>query len=363
MQAQGDDAPSRELVYRLQRVLANGCREWVSRDGLLGPQTLGAYRRCRQRMAIVPVDVPGHSEDVEALIDELWLRKHALILLHQSGYLTGDYQMTNRDRIEAALESLSTAAGLVPPLSLCPDGIGRLTDWYDNHPPAGSIGAALREHGLRPSGLDIYLQVYKLEQEVLVWVRPTARDTPYVLLKTFGVTGSTFTYPLSGSPQMAGPKTQQGDLKVPEGCYQLTWQNEWSDFYLGYLLSYPNQGDSVRRQYWREGRRSGGAIVLHGGSATVGCIPVGNSGIEELYLLLSRNWRQGQRHGVIHLFPFRFWEPENEVVLQRYSASRPELAEFWGSLRAVSDYFQEHRHLPQIDFNAHTGHYVLAEPR
>lgn len=41
--------PSRELVYSLQRVLNNGCRQRVARDGLLGPRTLNAYRLARER--------------------------------------------------------------------------------------------------------------------------------------------------------------------------------------------------------------------------------------------------------------------------------------------------------------------------
>jgi len=359
--AEADNRPSRDLTFTLQRALVNGCGEWISRDGVIGPQTLGAYRRCRERMAIDPIDAPGETGDVEAFVDVLWLRKHALILLHRSGYLAGSYDLSDVGRIEDALETFSAGRGLVPSLALRPEDIERLEDWYEDHPPAGSLEAALREQGLPSAGLEIYLQVFKREEEVSVWARPAGRDTAFTALKTLPVTGSTFTYPADGSPEGAGPKTVEGDSRVPEGCYRLTWQNEWSDFYLGYLLSYPNRGDRIRRNYWREGSRSGGQIVLHGSSATIGCIPVGHEGIEDLFLLLSRQWRRGQGYGRIHVFPCRFGTSENEEVLRQYGKARPELADFWESLRAVYDYFEKHRRVSEIDFDPLTGYYVLGK--
>ena len=41
-----------------------------------------------------------------------------------------------------------------------------------------------------------------------------------------------------------------------------------------------------RRKYWRAGNRSGCALVVHGGNVSLGCILIGDSGIEELFLLL-----------------------------------------------------------------------------
>ncbi|MFP6642113.1 MAG: hypothetical protein VCF24_00925 [Candidatus Latescibacterota bacterium] len=37
---------------------------------------------------------------------------------------------------------------------------------------------------------------------------------------------------------------------MPEGFYTLTWQNEWSDYYVGYLISYPGQADLARKGHW-----------------------------------------------------------------------------------------------------------------
>ncbi|MFP6642114.1 MAG: hypothetical protein VCF24_00930 [Candidatus Latescibacterota bacterium] len=59
---------------------------------------------------------------------------------------------------------------------------------------------------------------------------------------------------------------------------------------------------------------------------------MGNPAIEELFLvLLNRNRAPGTR---IHIYPCRFGEEENEKILSYYASVRPELGEFWDSMRA-----------------------------
>jgi hypothetical protein len=110
-------APTRDQIFQLQRVLDNGCREWVTRDGLLGPETLSAYQRCRSRMDIALHDAPGESGDIQAFVAELWLRKRALILLHRLGYLSGYYELDDRKKIVRVLERISTEKKITPRLS------------------------------------------------------------------------------------------------------------------------------------------------------------------------------------------------------------------------------------------------------
>jgi murein L,D-transpeptidase YafK len=356
-------ALTRDQVFQLQRVLDNGCREWVTRDGLFGSETRSAYQRCRSRMGIAPHDAPGESDDIQAFVAELWLRKRALILLHRLGYLSDYYELDDRKKIVQALERISTEKKITPQLSLSTADLGRLDSWCRQHPLPLSLTSSLRTYGLPDTGLEIYLQVFKKEEQVQVFARRRDSGDSFLPLWVFPVMGSPFTYPPDGREKDAGPKTVQGDGKVPEGCYRLTWQNEWSDFYLGYLVSYPHGGDRIRRDRWQPGRGTGGAIVLHGDAVTIGCIPVGDSGIEELFLLLSRNGSTKKGYATLHIFPCRFDVPENEGILHRYGALRTELADFWNSLRPVYRYFEKYHRLPEIDFDRQTGYYTAVLER
>ena len=51
-------------------------------------------------------------------------------------------------------------------------------------------------------------------------------------------------------------------------------------------LNYPNAFDKAKGR--EDGRdRLGFDIFIHGGSATIGCIPIGDAGIEEVFLMVS----------------------------------------------------------------------------
>jgi L,D-transpeptidase-like protein len=87
----------------------------------------------------------------------------------------------------------------------------------------------------------------------------------------------------SGGP---GPKLRQGDLQVPEGFYRLTAFNPNSRYHLSIRVGYPNRDDEAVAR--AEGRRGlGGDIYIHGRAVSIGCLAIGDDGIEELYLLLS----------------------------------------------------------------------------
>jgi murein L,D-transpeptidase YafK len=101
--------------------------------------------------------------------------------------------------------------------------------------------------------------------------------------------------------------------------------------------------------------------VLHGSNVSIGCIPIGNPGIEELFLLLNRNWQQEQGYGRIHIFPCRFDTPECEQRLQTIAQDRPKFQEFWDSLRPVHRHFSQTGRVPSVRFDGMTGYYVLAE--
>lgn len=91
-------------------------------------------------------------------------------------------------------------------------------------------------------------------------------------------------YPVLAASGVSGPKLREGDLQVPEGIYRILWLNPNSSYHLSLKLDYPNAFD--RRQARRELRTDlGGDIFIHGRSVSIGCIALGDSAIEELFVL------------------------------------------------------------------------------
>ena len=85
----------------------------------------------------------------------------------------------------------------------------------------------------------------------------------------------------SGGP---GPKLREGDRQVPEGVYRVVALNPNSHFHLSMRLDFPNDFDRLRAR--EEGRgQPGSDIFIHGCTQSVGCLAIGNTAIEELFVL------------------------------------------------------------------------------
>ncbi len=91
-------------------------------------------------------------------------------------------------------------------------------------------------------------------------------------------------YPVLGASGGPGPKLRSGDGQVPEGIYPVTALNPTSRFHLSMRIGYPNRFD--RWMARRDGRRDlGGDIYIHGGYFSQGCLAMGDSAAEELFVL------------------------------------------------------------------------------
>lgn len=148
-----------------------------------------------------------------------------------------------------------------------------------------SIGSAA-ESRLRPAfqaasvaypPQSIALIGLKDEKRLELWARPDAHE-PWRHVRDYAVLGA------SGGP---GPKLREGDLQVPEGVYAVTALNPNSSFYLSMRLDYPNAFDRARAAADRR-TSVGGDIFIHGKSASVGCLAIGDDAIEELFVLVVR---------------------------------------------------------------------------
>jgi hypothetical protein len=94
-------------------------------------------------------------------------------------------------------------------------------------------------------------------------------------------------YPFTGFSGTLGPKVKEGDRQIPEGVYGAASLNPNSRFHLSIEVGYPNtlEKDAARK----EGRdHLGGEIFIHGGRASIGCIPIGNEAIEEVFYLVAK---------------------------------------------------------------------------
>ena len=180
----------------------------------------------------------------------------------------------------------------------------------------------------------IFILIFKLEGLVELW----ATDDDNSKFKLFTV------YPITASSGTLGPKRKQGDLQIPEGFYHIDRFNPWSSFHLSLGINYPNKSDRILKT----GADPGGDIFIHGSSVTIGCIPIGNSAIEELYITALDVKTGGQRKIPVHIFPYRMNELANIETLQVVSQGKPKLTEFWQNLREGYDIFQRSKKLPEF---------------
>jgi murein L,D-transpeptidase YafK len=104
----------------------------------------------------------------------------------------------------------------------------------------------------------------------------------------------TYNVALGGAP--VGPKTRQGDHKIPEGKYALDHRNIHSQFYRSIHITYPNSRDVAQAK--KMGVSPGGDVFIHGlpngygwvGKGhllkdwTDGCIAVTNEEMDEIWM-------------------------------------------------------------------------------
>jgi murein L,D-transpeptidase YafK len=132
----------------------------------------------------------------------------------------------------------------------------------------------LNKLGLNSLPDEIAIYAFKEEQLLEVYVN---QDNKLHKLKSYSFTNS------SGE---LGPKLKEGDKQIPEGIYQLEYLNPNSAYYLSMKVNYPNAFDQAKGKL--EGRENlGSDIFIHGKNNTIGCIPIGDEAIEELFVLSS----------------------------------------------------------------------------
>jgi murein L,D-transpeptidase YafK len=201
---------------------------------------------------------------------------------------------------------------------------------------------SFKQKGLAYPPKRIFIRAFKREQILELWT--AERDGgEFHLLKE---------YKICANSGVLGPKRKEGDRQVPEGFYFIDVFNPLSNYHLSMRVNYPNQSDRILGA----GNRLGGDIYIHGNCVTIGCIPLTDEGIKELYPLAVEAKAAGQRAIPVHIFPARL----NQEGMQRLKKDFADkaLQDFWDNLIPGYDFFEKHHRLPTITVNR-DGRYAI----
>ncbi len=190
---------------------------------------------------------------------------------------------------------------------------------------------------------NIFLRVFKSSNEMELWARNSIKDS-FVLIKNYKICA------LSG---ILGPKRWEGDKQVPEGFYFIDEFNPRSDYRLSMLVSYPNYSDS--KLGFKESL--GGKIYIHGACMTIGCMPMTDVGIDEIYTFCLDARINGQLNIPVHIYPLRYTIKGLDFLGKEYK-NETDKHKFWINIKKSYDYFEAtHKLLPIMYDEA--GDYVF----
>jgi len=182
----------------------------------------------------------------------------------------------------------------------------------------------LSKNGLTANDVHILITAYKAEKKLEIYAKKKT-ETEYRQIAV---------YDICNSSGVLGPKRQEGDLQVPEGFYTIDRFNPWSNYYLSLGINYPNQADRKKSN----APRLGGDIFIHGDSVTIGCLPMSDDKIKEIYLYAVYAKDNGQSNIPVYIFPFRMTDENLQNYKKQYAAHQ-ELLNFWTNLKTGYDKF------------------------
>ncbi len=188
----------------------------------------------------------------------------------------------------------------------------------------------------------LLVRVFKREQEVEIWIRPMAANK-YQLLETLKLCSN------SGD---VGPKATLSDQKIPEGFYEINRFAPEDPYLMALGIDYPNTADKYRNS-------PAANIEFRGGCKSSGSMPLGDEGIQKLYILALEAYSVGQASIPIHIFPTRMEGISFNNIIGSYS-DKPETVRFWHNIKTGYDYFNLTKRLPNIE-TGRAGTYLFKD--
>lgn len=198
-----------------------------------------------------------------------------------------------------------------------------------------TLTSLLSAKKLNKDALRLYIRAFKAEAKVEVWAK-NKQDKKFQLIKTFKVCSKSGTL---------GPKRKQGDFQVPEGFYSIDRFNPYSNFHLSPGVNYPNKSDQILGL----SGSLGGDIFIHGDCVTIGCLPITDDQIKELYILCVEAKNAGQNKIPVTIFPSELTESKFSELRSAHS-SEPDVVGLWTDLKKGYDLFNQNMELPSILF-------------
>ncbi len=206
-----------------------------------------------------------------------------------------------------------------------------------------TVKSNLEKHSITGESFDLFIRVFKAEDKLQLWGKNKA-DKQYVLLKQFDICAK------SGE---LGPKRKSGDYQVPEGLYHIDRFNPSSNYHLSLGLNYPNTSD----QKISKAKDFGGDIFIHGDCVTIGCMPLQDEGIKELYVYAIESNKKEKNKIPVYIFPCKMEGKAFEKAIQN-NLNNKDAIQLWSSLKVMYDYFDLYKTLPKWDLNEN-GYYTL----
>lgn len=187
-----------------------------------------------------------------------------------------------------------------------------------------SIEQQLKQLNLDKDNLNILITAFKEEKELVIYAK-TKTATSYKKLMSYSICESSGTL---------GPKRKQGDAQVPEGFYKIDRYNPSSLYYLSLGINYPNPSDKIKST----AKNLGGDIFIHGECVTIGCMPMTNDKIKEIYIYALQAKQSGQNNIPVYVFPFKMTAENIKKHNESYK-SNTALLNFWNNLKTGYDSF------------------------
>jgi murein L,D-transpeptidase YafK len=186
------------------------------------------------------------------------------------------------------------------------------------------IEQKLNDIGLKTDNFNVLIVVYKDSDELDIYAKKKT-ETNYNFLNS---------YKICSRSGKLGPKRKQGDYQVPEGFYKIDQFNPTSSFYLSLGVNYPNQADRKKSN----APDLGGDIFIHGSCVTIGCLPMTDEKIKEIYIYAVLAKNNGQTNIPVYIFPFKMTDQNFNSYKEKYNGNK-ELIEFWSNLKIGYDRF------------------------
>ncbi len=205
------------------------------------------------------------------------------------------------------------------------------------------ISNRVKTIGLTLSDFNVLIVAYKDEDRLEIFAKKRSTDVYRFLVA----------YDVCARSGQLGPKRRQGDNQVPEGFYHIDRFNPKSNFHLSLGLNYPNASDRIKAT----SEDAGGDIFIHGACVTIGCLPMTDDKIKEIYAYAVHARNNGQKDIPVYIFPFRMTEERMRHYLDSYK-DRPAITDFWQNIKTGFDKFDKDK--TELVINAKkNGDYVF----